>query len=92
MEGSGGWRSETPPTCILLLASLRTDSNHIKCANIIANPDRFQNLSSIDLPSLLPSLPPSLQGSEGIHHYHAVDVQAPRGTGDLTIKIPKGTR
>lgn len=33
-----------------------------------------------------------LEGSEGVHRYHAVDVQAPRGTGDLTIKIPKELR
>lgn len=31
-----------------------------------------------------------LEGSESVHPFHASDLQAPKGTGDLTVRIPKG--
>ena len=31
-----------------------------------------------------------LEGARSVHPYHTSDLQAPKGTGDLTIKIPKG--
>ena len=31
-----------------------------------------------------------LEGAESVRAYHASDLQAPKGTGDLTVRIPKG--
>ena len=34
---------------------------------------------------------PLMQGGSGVHSFHATDLRAPEGTGNLAIKIPKGT-
>ena len=31
-----------------------------------------------------------LEGAQSVHPYHTSDLQAPKGTGNLTIRIPKG--
>jgi len=33
-----------------------------------------------------------LEGAESVHPFHASDLQAPKGTGDLTVRIPKDVR
>ncbi len=30
------------------------------------------------------------QGCDGVHPYRVTDIQAPKGTSDLTVRIPKG--
>ena len=33
----------------------------------------------------------SIKGAGGVRPFHATDLRAPEGTGNLAIKIPKGT-
>jgi hypothetical protein len=56
--------------------------------NFIAFYNNIMSILSISSHSVYP---PSIQGAGSVRPFHASDVRAPEGTGNLAIKIPKGT-